>query len=94
MDRRKIVKDTTEKEVTATDSADITVAVRAFLPEAAKATGVSEIQGICLKDNTASRHVLLKCGFAPVFEGVGEYQGETREIFRSVWRMPGGGSGA
>ncbi len=27
MDRRKIVKDTTEKEVTATDSADITVAV-------------------------------------------------------------------
>lgn len=28
MDRRKIVKDTTEKEVTATDSADITVAVK------------------------------------------------------------------
>ncbi len=71
-----------------------TEAVRAFLPEAAKATGVREIQGICLKDNTASRHVLLKCGFAPVFEGVGEYQGEKREIFRSVWRMPGGGSEA
>ena len=63
-----------------------TEAVRAFLPVMAKAVGCDEVYGICLKDNTASRHVLEKCGFVPVFEGVSDYQGEKREIFRSVWR--------
>lgn len=64
-----------------------TEAVRAFLPAAAVAAGIREVQGVCLKDNAASKRVLLKCGFVPVFEGVGEYQGEEREVFRSVWRM-------
>ena len=50
-----------------------------------RAVGIDEIHGICLSDNAASRRVLLKCGFVPVFEGVGDYQGEEREIFRSVW---------
>ena len=63
-----------------------TEAVRAFLPVMAKAVGCDKVYGICLKDNTASRHVLEKCGFVPVFEGVSDYQGEKREIFRSVWR--------
>ena len=61
-------------------------AVRAFLPVIAEAAGIREIQGICLRDNGASKRVLLKCGFEPVFEGTGEYQGEPREIFRGVWR--------
>ena len=63
-----------------------TEAVKAFLPVMAEAVSCGEIYGICLKENTASRHVLEKCGFVPVFEGVSDYQGEKREIFRSVWR--------
>ena len=65
-----------------------TEAVKAFLPVAAEMTGVNEVQGICLADNKASKQVLLKCGFIPVFEGTGDYQGEKREIFRSVWTKP------
>ena len=63
-----------------------TEAVRAFLPAAADMAGVGEIQGVCLKDNAASRRVLRKCGFEKSFEGLDEYQGEKREIFRGVWR--------
>ena len=63
-----------------------TEAVKAFLPAAAAAVGTGEVYGICLSANTASRRVLQKCGFVPVFEGIGEYQGEKREIFRSVWK--------
>ena len=65
-----------------------TEAVRAFLPAAAKAVGTGEVYGICLKENVASKRVLLKCGFEPVFEGTGEYQGEKREVFRGVWKAP------
>jgi len=65
-----------------------TETVRAFLPVAAKEVGIDEVHGICLKENIASKRVLLKCGFEPVFEGVGEYQGEEREIFRSVRKLP------
>ena len=65
-----------------------TEAVRAFLPAAAAAVGTHEVLGICLSENIASKHVLRKCGFDPVFEGVGDYQGEKREIFRSVWKAP------
>ena len=61
-------------------------AVRAFLPVIAETVGIREVYGICLLDNEASRRVLLKCGFEPVFEGTGEYQGEPREIFKGVWR--------
>lgn len=63
-----------------------TEAVRAFLPRMAKEIGLDEVYGICLRDNAASIHVLQKCGFEPVFEGTGDYQGKKREIFRSVWR--------
>ena len=63
-----------------------TEAVRAFLPVIARTAGTGEVLGICLSENTASRHVLLKCGFDPVYEGAGEYQSAEREIFRSVWR--------
>lgn len=62
-----------------------TEAVKAFLPVMADAVGTGEVLGICLSENAASKRVLLKCGFVPVFEGTGEYQGGQREIFRSVW---------
>ncbi len=64
-----------------------TEAVRAFLPPMAEAVGTGEVYGICLKENAASVRVLTKCGFEPVFEGIGDYQGEKREIFRSVRKL-------
>jgi RimJ/RimL family protein N-acetyltransferase len=63
-----------------------TEAVKAFLPVMTEAAGAGEVYGICLKENAASKHVLVKCGFDPVYEGVGEYQGSKREVFRSVWK--------
>ena len=63
-----------------------TEAVNAFLPVITGSIGIDEVQGICLTDNIASKHVLKKCGFEPVFEGVSDYQGEQREVFRSIWK--------
>jgi len=63
-----------------------TEAVRAFLPVMAEKIGIREVLGICLRDNAASKQVLVKCGFEPIFEGAGEYQGEQREIFRGLWK--------
>ncbi len=62
-----------------------TEAVKAFLPVMAAEIGIHEVHGICLSENKASKHVLRKCGFIPVYEGIDEYQGEKREIFRSIW---------
>ncbi len=64
-----------------------TEAVKAFLPVMAETIGIREVLGICLSENAASKHVLLRCGFVPAFEGPGEYQGEQREIFRSIWKI-------
>lgn len=64
-----------------------TEAVKAFLPAAARAVGIDEVYGICLSGNTASKQVLRKCGFTPVYEGEGDYQGARREIFRGIWRI-------
>ena len=64
-----------------------TEAVDAFLPVIAQAIGINEVYGICLKNNEASKHVLLKCGFEPIFEGAGYYQGEKQVIFRSIRRI-------
>ena len=63
-------------------------AILAGKPFMAGRIGLREVYGICLKENTASKRVLLKCGFEPVFEGTGEYQGEEREVFRSVRELP------
>ena len=64
-------------------------AVKAFLPAMAEMIGIDEVYGICLNENEASKHVLSNCGFVPVFEGPGDYQGEKREIYKSIWRVPG-----
>ena len=64
-----------------------TEAVKAFIPVMIKAIGINEVHGICLSENAASKRVLIKSGFEPVFEGLGDYQGEKREVFRSIWRL-------
>ena len=61
-------------------------AVRAFLPVMAERLGISEIRGICLRENEASRRVLEKCGFEIMYVGPGQYQGNQREIVRSIWK--------
>lgn len=63
-----------------------TEAVIAFLPIMAEKMNINEIFGICLKDNVASVKVLEKCGFDKVFQGVGDYQGEKREIVKTSWK--------
>ncbi len=63
-------------------------AVRASLPVMADDVGINEIYGVCLSDNAASKHVLKKCGFEPISEEIGDYQGEKRPVFRAVWRKP------
>ena len=65
-----------------------TESVRAFLPVITGTVGAREVLGICLSENAASKRVLLRCGFTPVFEGVGDYQGRQRSIFRAIWRKP------
>lgn len=66
-----------------------TEAVKAFIPFMTGRLGISEVYGICLADNIASVHVLKNCGFDVLFEGTGDYQGEKREIFKSVRRLNG-----
>ena len=66
-----------------------TEAVKAFLPVIAKQVNISEIYGICLAENKASLSVMRKCGFENVFTGIGSYQGNEREIVKTVWRPHG-----
>lgn len=65
-----------------------TEAVRAFLPYMARKYSVTEIHGICLAENVASICVLKKCGFEETFSGIGDYQGDQREVFKSIWKLP------
>ena len=65
-----------------------TEAVRAFLGEMTGRLAIREVYGICLAENAASRRVLDKCGFKPVYEGRGNYQGEQREVYQSLWERP------
>lgn len=47
-----------------------------------KRIGITKMAGICLADNIASQKEMEKCGFDLEFKGVGDYQGEKREICR------------
>lgn len=64
-----------------------TEAVTAFLPVIMKQIGITEIAGICLADNKASVKVMERCGFTKLYEGIGNYQGEQREICRFVYYL-------
>ncbi len=61
-------------------------ALSAFLPVIAEKKALTEIYGICLKENAASLRVMEKCGFEKLYCGAGDYQGEHREIVKAVWR--------
>ena len=59
-----------------------TEALKAFLPVIMKLIGIAKIAGVCLAENIASKKVMEKCGFVPEYQGIGDYQGEQREICR------------
>lgn len=64
-----------------------TEAVNAFLPVIMKKIGITEMTGICLAENLSSVKVMERCGFAKLYEGIGNYQGEQREICRFVYYL-------
>lgn len=64
-----------------------TEAVNAFLPVIMKQIGITEMTGICLAENLSSVKVMERCGFAKLYEGIGNYQGEQREICRFVYYL-------
>lgn len=64
-----------------------TEAVKAFLPVIANQANLTEVYGICLAENKASCAVMKKCGFTNVYKGMGRYQGDDREIVKSVWKV-------
>lgn len=57
-----------------------TEAVKAFLPVILPQLGIARIAGICLAENTASVKVLERCGFVKEYEGMGNYQGDEKQI--------------
>ena len=64
-----------------------TEAVTAFLPVIMKQIGITEMTGICLADNKASAKVMERCGFIKLYQGIGNYQGEDREICKFVYYL-------
>ena len=64
-----------------------TEAVKAFLPKIMKTLDLKEILGICVAENIASIKVLEKVGFTKMFEGIGTYQNEEREICKYVYKL-------
>ena len=59
-----------------------TEAVKGFLPVVMNRIGIASIAGICHSNNIASKKVMEKCGFVLEYQGIGDYQGEQREICR------------
>lgn len=64
-----------------------TEAVTAFLPVIMKQIGITEIAGICLAENLASIQVMQHVGFTKLYQGLGNYQGQEREICRFVYYL-------
>ena len=62
-----------------------TEAVKAFLLVIMKKLGISEIEGMCVAENAASIRVLEKCGFILEFKGIGDYQGDQKEICKYLY---------
>lgn len=44
------------------------------------------VYGICVSENIASKKVMEKSGFIKQYEGIGEYQGESRQIAKYIYK--------
>lgn len=63
-----------------------TEAIRAFLPVIMSKFEIDKIYGIVLEENIASHKVLERSGFELLYKGIGEYQGNDKEIRRYVYK--------
>lgn len=63
-----------------------TEALEAFLQDIMAKKQIDMVFGICLSENIASKKVMEKCGFVKKFEGMGQYQGEARQIAKYVFQ--------
>lgn len=61
-----------------------TEALKAFLSEIMPKKNLDNVYGICVSENIASKKVLEKSGFKKEYEGIGLYQGESRQIAKYV----------
>lgn len=61
-----------------------TEALKAFLQDIMQKKNLDKVYGICLAENKASVKVLEKSGFQKEYEGMGQYQGESRPIVKYV----------
>ncbi len=59
-----------------------TEALKAFIDYIIPYKHIDRVYGICISENIASVKVLEKCGFTKEYEGLGEYQGKSRNIVR------------
>lgn len=59
-----------------------TEALRAFLEAIMPKKNLDIVYGICVSENSASVKVLEKSGFKKEYEGMGQYQGESRQIVK------------
>lgn len=62
-------------------------AVKAFVPVIMKKLGITEMSGVCVVENEASKKVMERAGFVKTFEGIGSYQGDDREICRYIFTL-------
>lgn len=67
-----------------TNNGYATEALKAFLCEIMPKKELDKVYGICVSENFASKKVLEKSGFTKEYEGVGEYQGESRQIAKYI----------
>ena len=67
-----------------TNNGYATEALKAFLYEIMPKKNLDNVYGICVSENIASKKVLEKSGFKMEYEGMGEYQGENRQIAKYV----------
>lgn len=64
-----------------------TEALKVFLQDIMPKKSLDKVYGICVSENMASVKVLEKCGFQKEFEGMGQYQGENRQIVKCVLKQ-------
>lgn len=64
-----------------------TEAVSAFLPVILPRLGVASIAGVCLAENVGSVKVMERCGFVKEYEGLGNYQGQERQICKYQYQI-------
>lgn len=67
-----------------TNNGYATEALKAFLHEIMPKKNLDTVYGICVSENKASIKVLEKSGFKKEYEGIGQYQEESRQIVKYV----------